>query len=268
MKEKKKSWHDYYCKLLDLLKYFQTRQEKKSFHRRKLDQCLAWKICFYNLHCTTLQECLLMAMETDPYSRKLLWGIEYSACSLVPSLPWQARQLSRQVPHPSEREDTFWQFHHTASEVLAPFILFLWWNPHHFFSAALQNPGCDCSQDHSVPPSSLLWKQEPWSKVRTQVTPALKAGGKAVSHSAGAYLLKSQSSHWRTSSLISHTTLPDARTASSKQPVPISFLTNLWAQSCHASWSFFFFFLVGKTPIPSPFMFLYLQQKDIYDLRT
>ena len=105
VKEKKKSWHDYYCKLLDLLKHSQTRQEKKCFHRWKLDQCLAWKICFYNFHCTILQECLLMAMETDPYSRKLLWGIKYPACSLVPSLPWQACQLCGQVPHSSEREN-------------------------------------------------------------------------------------------------------------------------------------------------------------------
>lgn len=164
-----------------------------------------------------------------PYSRKLLWGVNSLACSLVPSLPWQTCQLCRQVPHSSEREKPFDNF--ITLPLKCSLLLSFCFDEIHIFSlAALQNPGCDCSQGYSVPPFSLLWMQQPWSKVRTQVILALTAGRKAVSQSGdnpGAHLLKSESSHWRTSSLISHTTLPEARTASWKQPVPISSIWKL-----------------------------------------
>lgn len=45
---KRMPWHDYNQKLLELHKHSQTRQPNKHFHRWKLYQHLAWKICFYN----------------------------------------------------------------------------------------------------------------------------------------------------------------------------------------------------------------------------
>lgn len=143
---------------------------------------LSMNICFYNCH-TTLQECLLMSRKQRPYICKLsLQKSELPGTVLYfhPFLDKHANFAGKSFALCSTEENNFSQSDHPASEALTPGShLLALTTPRSFPWLSCRTLDVTAWGTVACWPLHSVWKCEPWSKVRTWVIAAVRAGGKA-----------------------------------------------------------------------------------------